>query len=169
VIFIRGQEEFGEQVSNVPVGPARGIFVGGMTSSLSNLMFGGEISNIINLSCMEIIKKGLIWLIQVGNIGEMASKTIPRLWPQRGRTSFLSCSSELKMQSCYTSGKMGHFSSRSTFFSADTSEIDELADPVTWPQRAEDTAMELIDVCTWAQITRFFRPFASCGPTSGIM
>jgi hypothetical protein len=52
---------------------------------------------------------------------------------------------------------------------ADNSEIDELVALVARSQRAEDAVMALIDMRKWTQIRGFFRHFAGCGPTTGIL
>jgi hypothetical protein len=46
-------------------------------------MFNGEGSNIGNLNCMRLMDKCLILLIPVGDMGEKALGTMPRLWLQK--------------------------------------------------------------------------------------
>jgi hypothetical protein len=73
--------EFGAQVRNVPISLARRNHVAGITPLLNNWIFSGENSNITNLSWMRIMDKSLISSIQVGDMGEKASKMIHRFWP----------------------------------------------------------------------------------------
>jgi hypothetical protein len=53
-------------------------------------MLRREIANINNLSWMKRMDNYVILVIEVGDMGEKASETIRRLWPQNKRTSILS-------------------------------------------------------------------------------
>jgi hypothetical protein len=59
--------------------------------SLSNWMFTEEISNISNLNLMKSIDNYVLLLIVVGDMGEKALEMMRKLWPQKKRTSILSC------------------------------------------------------------------------------